>query len=649
MLYTQKEITIGSKQKGYINEELIDNTGSEGTITYSSSAVGVATVDEEGVITPVSAGDAIITATWSEGVTTTYTLHVVDGIIAENFSKVVQTGQTTAATWHGDLWDWSVANVRRGVDDTIGIAPRIQATALRSTAGSTIISNEVVEGGVKHIAFDWRQWASGSGNLNMKMYYSADNTSWGEAVASQSVAAVGAAEPHEFNEDIDDGAKGNAYLKLEYTADGGVGILGVMKITPWLLYTTKEATLDARGENALSFKNEDLIDNTEDDVEYSITDFGDIDEEKIAIAADGTVTVADRYQTGDITVQAKWSEVTTTYTLHVIGKASANAYFVNDEETKTLLDLVFNNPVVKATGAGDATYASGNTDVATVDGANVTIVGVGDAVITATIAENDNFQGAVVSYTLHVTAPNFYIAGDFTSWATNKIPVYADSYTKNLEAGSYELKVIDGETWKGFSDLTEEEVIAGLYGNNDNNVCFTLADDGDVTITYDGEVFKLEGDFTPQVVEFGGSWTSDWGDGKITATLAADKKSATAVKSFTLDDDPNNNWYNFKPIINYSWLGCSAGATGVTRSSLTVSGFTTEDNNNHIYFQADKEGEYKFTWVFGSNTFVFTFPATTPTAIDETDVKAKAVKLIENGMLIIEKNGVRYNVMGQAL
>lgn len=37
------------------------------------------------------------------------------------------------------------------------------------------------------------------------------------------------------------------------------------------------------------------------------------------------------------------------------------------------------------------------------------------------------------------------------------------------------------------------------------------------------------------------------------------------------------------------------------------------------------------------------------TAIDNTVVEGKAVKRIENGMLIIEKNGVRYNALGQAI
>ena len=41
--------------------------------------------------------------------------------------------------------------------------------------------------------------------------------------------------------------------------------------------------------------------------------------------------------------------------------------------------------------------------------------------------------------------------------------------------------------------------------------------------------------------------------------------------------------------------------------------------------------------------------STTPTALDNTDASVKAVKRIENGMLIINMNGTDYNVLGQTI
>ena len=43
------------------------------------------------------------------------------------------------------------------------------------------------------------------------------------------------------------------------------------------------------------------------------------------------------------------------------------------------------------------------------------------------------------------------------------------------------------------------------------------------------------------------------------------------------------------------------------------------------------------------------FTKTPATALDNTEAGVKAVKRLENGLLVIEKNGVRYNAMGQAI
>lgn len=42
-------------------------------------------------------------------------------------------------------------------------------------------------------------------------------------------------------------------------------------------------------------------------------------------------------------------------------------------------------------------------------------------------------------------------------------------------------------------------------------------------------------------------------------------------------------------------------------------------------------------------------PSTTPTALDNTEVGAKAVKTLKNGVLIIEKNGKKYNIIGSEI
>ncbi len=333
LLYTQKETSVGLQQHGFKNADLINNT-STGSISYSSSDETIARVNQStGVITPVAVGDAVITAEWSEGVSTTYTLHVVAGILNENFSGVVQTGEsgTTEREWTGAVCNWDVMHARRGSNDKVRNGK--QCTWMTITTGCRgYLKTKNLEGGIKTVAFNYAQFGSEKGKV-LKWKVSAIGS---ETISDEierdgddgenRTQTEGVEYTHNFN------CAENAQLEIlnasimdngsEPTSNARIMVSDII-ITPYLLYTTKEATLDASGENSLSFKNEDLIDNTEATVEYSITNFVGIDEEKIAIAADGTVTVADHEQTGDVTIQAKWSEVTTTYTLHIIGNVYA--------------------------------------------------------------------------------------------------------------------------------------------------------------------------------------------------------------------------------------------------------------------------------------------------------------------------------------
>ena len=123
-------------------------------------------------------------------------------------------------------------------------------------------------------------------------------------------------------------------------------------------------------------------------------------------------------------------------------------------------------------------------------------------------------------------AAKFYITGDAAllgelAWNPAAIKVTEDSYTfENLAAGDYKLKVTLDGTWgdgmvKGFSDLTT--VADGLTADNDGNICFTLAEAGNVSVHYDGEYFFLNGNFYVEPVVSadyymkngwdGGEWT----------------------------------------------------------------------------------------------------------------------------------------------
>ena len=48
-------------------------------------------------------------------------------------------------------------------------------------------------------------------------------------------------------------------------------------------------------------------------------------------------------------------------------------------------------------------------------------------------------------------------------------------------------------------------------------------------------------------------------------------------------------------------------------------------------------------------TIVVTYEATQPTAVDEINVGKKAMKVVENGQIVIIRDGIRYDLTGRKL
>ena len=131
-------------------------------------------------------------------------------------------------------------------------------------------------------------------------------------------------------------------------------------------------------------------------------------------------------------------------------------------------------------------------------------------------------SSAIVMYNVTFTpeAPaKFYITGNEAllgekAWNPAAIKVTEDSYTfENLAAGDYKLKVTDG-AWNseetphmnlGYDALTQEDK-TGLTADNDNNICFTLKEAGNVVVTYKVvdkvTTFTVTGKFYVRVPEY---------------------------------------------------------------------------------------------------------------------------------------------------
>lgn len=171
-----------------------------------------------------------------------------------------------------------------------------------------------------------------------------------------------------------------------------------------------------------------------------------------------------------------------------------------------------------------------------------------------------------------VEPAKFYITGDSAlvvnagldkakAWIPDAIKSTETSYKLNLAAGDYKLKVVVGEgeaaQWKGFDALTT--TADGLTADEDGNICFTLAEAGEVNVHYDGEFFFLTGDFyvAPVVVKYylknnwgseAWSWKemTDLGDG--TYMLYNVVVGGEGVNRNTAESDEGASWFTWAEI-----------------------------------------------------------------------------------------------------
>ena len=139
----------------------------------------------------------------------------------------------------------------------------------------------------------------------------------------------------------------------------------------------------------------------------------------------------------------------------------------------------------------------------------------GDSVRFVYDAKESTVTAILIERPEPVVTPKFYITGNeallgVDAWNPEKaIEVMEESYTfEALAAGKYELLVLLEKNWdvkRGYSDLTVKP--EGVTTNEDNNIIFTLAEAGDVTVILTAERFAIEGNFSvepePPVVKTG--------------------------------------------------------------------------------------------------------------------------------------------------
>ena len=338
-------------------------------------------------------------------------IFAADEVIVENFSGVGNVA-TNNYTWEGDVCTWDVFQTARRKQDTISTANQKQAIWMSvSQKGAAKITSTNLEGGIKAVSFKYARFgkeATAGRVLQLKVTAGdMENSTPTFANNAMKQGTNGANSAHEeyvyaFNN------KTNAQLSIEnsstYTeelpASGICRILvGDITITPYLLYTIKEAVLDTR--NALTYTHTELINNTDDGaVVYTISPA----DKGATIDANGQVTATDETE-GEFVVTASWEGVTTTYTLAIVSRTTTNASYPNATVRVDLADALPANELTVTDGYdGVIAYTSSNTEVATVghDGVVTLAGGVGQTTITATLPQTNNYKAASAQYTIYV-------------------------------------------------------------------------------------------------------------------------------------------------------------------------------------------------------------------------------------------------------
>ena len=275
----------------------------------------------------------------------------------------------------------------------------------------------------------------------------------------------------------------------------------------------------------------------------------------------------------------------------------------------------------------------------------------GDAVVIPTIAMHGNFLGswadtenfaiaegnATATLALTLAAGNYEFGmriGGSGNWTSNGAAFTRDANKQEINAGSGNLTLA--------ADVAGEYTFTWTYADN------TLA------VTYPAAPVE-----ETKYCEFptGHLKDANFGDanGRILLTIAKGEGYNIIVKVKN-----NNANGNTKTGLNYLWVSAE-GATSakVVYGDGTHTEADVEEVSVVVPFDAAKES-YNFSsihWAYSGWDGEWAIDGLVVkaselceegigTAIDNTEVAEKAVKMIENGQLFIIKNGVKYNAQG---
>ena len=209
--------------------------------------------------------------------------------------------------------------------------------------------------------------------------------------------------------------------------------------------------------------------------------------------------------------------------------------------------------------------------------------------------------------------------------------------------GTYEYKVVKnrGWDWKGVNE-GNNLTLTGVDVDGTYNVTFTLNKELNA-LTASLELVEAKKVIPECYVAGDESLTGqDWNAKSVLMTY----DEATEVYTATLTAVPAGT-HNMKVVYGGEWLGFDHLATPAPAN-------VKEGDDKKIQFTLAEAGDVTVTYHATNGiglTGNFAAPAVpgTPTSVDNVEATVAPVKMIENGQLIIVKDGVQYNAQGAIL
>ncbi|MGM9826291.1 MAG: hypothetical protein ACI3Z8_07635 [Paludibacteraceae bacterium] len=232
-----------------------------------------------------------------------------------------------------------------------------------------------------------------------------------------------------------------------------------------------------------------------------------------------------------------------------------------------------------------------------------------------------------------------------TAWKEETMTLAADKKTATttltLTARCIDLGIlVDGNWYANGANITSTGTTASPLELNGSNMKLYTPIEGDYTFTYTLETKTLEVTFpdgtTLPLVRVFGSW-NEWKTGTA-FTPAADGLTASAKLTLAKGD------YVFKVAKDVPWMTDEKSGK-MTRTNSSDWAFVEGTKDTGL--EADEDGEYTFTWTYEGDKLTVTFPAATATDLIGADSNNAAVKLIRDGQVLIVRDGVTYNMVGQ--